>query len=464
MRAMIVEDDPVSATILRHVLRKYDLELVEAQNGQEAFELFQEQPCSLVVSDWMMPKMDGVELVQKLRELESPGYVYFIMVTAKSTTADRMQALDAGADDLLSKPYESAELQARIGVALRILTAETNLAERGNRLEKLTDQLTSANLMLRNAAHRFEQLFQGLPVPCFTFDSNGHVIECNRQFAQEYLRHDQGAHDVPLADLVYPKHERGQAESLLKSVLAGNRVTGAEHLHVAANGKVHSVLCSAFPVRQVDGEIFGGICASTDISCQKELQAQINEQMKELENQRKELAAANRKLSKLATTDGLTLLTNHRTFQEQLEKSMALRQRTDLSLSLLLLDVDHFKRFNDEYGHQAGDAVLVHVARILHSVARRSDTVARYGGEEFVVVLPGSDAASAMGAAERFRSAIESHRWTKRPVTVSVGVSTVTPETDGKAELIEQADKALYASKAAGRNCATHFQDLRLVA
>jgi diguanylate cyclase (GGDEF)-like protein len=166
-------------------------------------------------------------------------------------------------------------------------------------------------------------------------------------------------------------------------------------------------------------------------------------------------ADAEDKLEEMATTDALTGLRNRRKFDEaiELEWRRALRHKTPLSL--LMIDADHFKAYNDTYGHQAGDQVLVGIAIcISDSVSRAGDCAARYGGEEFAVLLPGHASADAMTIAETVRRKVQG--WSDDPVisTVSVGIASVTPTAgmDWPA-LVNAADKALYAAKAAGRNC-----------
>ena len=164
------------------------------------------------------------------------------------------------------------------------------------------------------------------------------------------------------------------------------------------------------------------------------------------------LEEANAKLRALAATDGLTGIRNRAAFNDRLTEEYDRAARFGRPLSLLLMDVDHFKMFNDSFGHPAGDDVLKTVARTLVTTARITDFVARYGGEEFVIILPDTDIAGAMVVAERCRRAIAAVSWRERAVTVSVGVSTRTGDTAEAADLVKQADEALYRSKAAGRN------------
>ena len=156
---------------------------------------------------------------------------------------------------------------------------------------------------------------------------------------------------------------------------------------------------------------------------------------RELALRNAELADANAKLESLATTDGLTGLKNHRAFQEELERQFAASARNGSALSLLLLDVDHFKQFNDTFGHPAGDQVLKQVAQILTAETRGDALPARYGGEEFVVVLPNADCRAAAETAERLRRAIETASWELLPLTVSIGMATTTTAILNRATL-----------------------------
>ncbi len=212
------------------------------------------------------------------------------------------------------------------------------------------------------------------------------------------------------------------------------------------------------------GVVVGMVVSFQDITERRQMEIQIDRQMAqmneystELEFQKSELVSANQQLEWLATTDGLTGLKNHRNFQTHFADEFQRATRYGASLSVLLLDVDKFKQFNDTFGHPAGDQTLKTVARALTMAARSTDFVARYGGEEFAVILPETDAQGAIEAAERFRAAVEGQEWPSRAVTVSIGVATYSLKTQTTADLLQQADEALYASKHAGRNRATHF-------
>lgn len=153
----------------------------------------------------------------------------------------------------------------------------------------------------------------------------------------------------------------------------------------------------------------------------------------------------------LAAADGLTGVANRRTFDARLAAELERSVRSGQPVSLVLLDVDHFKRLNDTYGHQVGDSTLQRVARVLQAGARVVDLVARYGGEEFVVVLPGTDAAAAVVVAERLRAAIEAMPG-EPAITASLGVADFPVAALDAADLVAAADEALYAAKQSGRN------------
>jgi len=166
---------------------------------------------------------------------------------------------------------------------------------------------------------------------------------------------------------------------------------------------------------------------------------------------------ANERLQHLAVTDGLTGLWNHRRFHEELERRMVEHRLTGRPLSLMLVDVDHFKSFNDSFGHQAGDDLLRQFARILKEQSRGTDFPARYGGEEFAMILNGARDANAIETAERFRHAIQNEPWNSRAVTASFGLATLDDSIENPRELIERADQALYFAKTSGRNRVIHF-------
>ena len=313
MQILIAEDDRVSALKLRRSLEKMGHQVEVAEDGLQAWSMVNSVETSLLISDWMMPGLDGLELCRRIRGRTDSLYTYVILLTSRDSREDRLEGLQAGADDFLAKPLDMGELVARLNVARRILTMQGELR----------------------------------------------------------------AHADQLAQM------------------------------------------------------------------QRVLEAQ------------------NHALAELATTDALTGLKNRRHFFEAIVAGLALAGRDGLPVSVAMLDVDHFKSFNDTYGHPAGDEVLRRVASSLRSAVRAHDLVARYGGEEFIVLMPSTDAGGAMQVAERLRAAVAAGPWADRPITASIGVATATVPTTDAAALVDAADRALYRSKQAGRDRATHAEEIR---
>ena len=176
------------------------------------------------------------------------------------------------------------------------------------------------------------------------------------------------------------------------------------------------------------------------------------------------IAIDNARLYRYAVTDEMTKLYNHRYFQQRLEEELRRADRHEDHISLLILDVDHFKRFNDTYGHPEGDRVLKTVAMLIEKSIREIDIAARYGGEEFVVICPEKSGAGALVPAERIRMAIEGYDFridgVHVPITVSVGAASYPDNANSKAELIKKSDTALYYSKENGRNRSTLYNPI----
>ncbi len=177
------------------------------------------------------------------------------------------------------------------------------------------------------------------------------------------------------------------------------------------------------------------------------------------------IAIFNAKLYRLATTDSMTKLFLKGYFHHKLDEEIIRSKRYKNPVSVIMMDIDHFKNFNDTYGHQVGDEVLKTVAAIMEDSVRAIDTVARYGGEEFVVICPEMDADHALHPAERIRSMVEYHDFRinekKVPITISLGIASYPTDAVTRKDLIRRADEALYASKEQGRNRASVYHQVQ---
>ncbi|MBB6054024.1 sensor domain-containing diguanylate cyclase [Armatimonas rosea] len=238
----------------------------------------------------------------------------------------------------------------------------------------------------------------------------------------------------------FPGETHPAMVSLREGISQHNVVMGVHK----PSGELTWICINSIPLVE-NGKPHAVVVTFKDITERYLLKSKVEEQLAELER-------SNVRLLELATTDGLTGVKNHRAFHERLVEEFKRSRRYQSALAILMFDVDHFKTFNDTFGHPAGDQVLKSIAEIGQATSRITDFVARYGGEEFVVILPETDREGALIFAERLRQAIMAHAWELRPITVSIGGAVLLDTTETPSQLIDQADQALYRAKTRGRN------------
>jgi diguanylate cyclase (GGDEF)-like protein/PAS domain S-box-containing protein len=266
---------------------------------------------------------------------------------------------------------------------------------------------------------------------------------------------------------VHPDDLPGMQLSIQSELAGTSRTWQREYRLRCQTGDYTWVHSRANIMRDAAGNGLRAIGSMSDISERKALAAHLEEELAraqslnhELETKREELASTNRRLAEMAETDSLTGLKNRHRFYEAFEEALERSARNGLSLSVLMLDVDHFKPYNDSFGHLAGDAVLRDLGELLRACLRPYDLAARYGGEEFALILSETDSSGSRQVAERLRAAVESRNWPLRPITISLGAATTTGPRARSTDLLDAADQAMYFSKHRGRNCVTHANDL----
>jgi len=308
IKVLIVDDDTKLRRLLGHLLTNAGYQVIEAEDGEEGLSLALQESPQIVVTDWSMPSMSGLELCRTLRRMEIGRHTFILMLTAREEEERVLDAFNAGADDYVTKPFNPRILLARV--------------QAGRRLIELQQQVE---------ADKIERLKQGGDMGLMT-----------------------------------------------------------------------------------------------------------------------------RKLRTAALTDFLTELPNRRYAISRLEQEWAAAERLQRPLSVVLIDIDHFKRVNDEYGHDVGDLVLKAVSDALRTRTRRGDVVCRVGGEEFLVINVNSDLTGAWQCAERLRTAVEEtaiHAGEfEGRITVSLGVAQRHSGMKGPQSLLKAADAAVYEAKSAGRN------------
>lgn len=486
MKVLIAEADAVSLSLLQAVMRRRGHEAEVVSDGLQAWKRVQEGDYQLVIADWRCAEQNGFSLGRTIRARPDLQSLYLLLLTAGADCAPALSGRESGADDCLRTPLDPWELDVGLDRAMRILSLQAELTRRSEQLQHLEEDRSQQEERLQNAIHilesvriRFSELFMGLPIACFTYDREGVIQEWNRACERLYGMSGGQLVQRPIWDTICRGQSPGQMQEIVEQVCAGRTLEGLEWTERLPDGRVLNVLCNTFPLHVGDGVILGGICANVDITRQKALEMERADQLRhaqeinaaleakqcEIEQMNRRLVEANASLATInallgekAVTDGLTELKNYAFFMEALEASCAFARRRRLAVSVILLDIDQFKPYNDTYGHPAGDEALVAIAQILRENVRMSDVPARYGGEEFALLLPGTDAQGALEVAERVRRATQTYSWPYRRITASFGVATLGPGTETPRALVEQADRALYWSKAGGRDCVTHFQ------
>lgn len=260
--------------------------------------------------------------------------------------------------------------------------------------------------------------------------------------------------------LIHPE-DRALIRALQAPKIRGDEVGEFTYRLLSASGAYRWVSTRFVLFQQdADGQPLQVLATTRDVTPQKLTEERLQLQMRslndaqiELQRRQNELETLNERLATLATRDGLTGLHNHRSLQDRLTEEVSRSDRTGRPASLIMVDVDRFKSYNDRYGHPAGDLVLRELAAVLATTARASDFVARYGGEEFAVLLPDSRASDAAFLAERMRNKLNEVFFGEEKVTASFGCAEYIPGEMTKAELIQEADRALYRAKRDGRNC-----------
>lgn len=426
-RVLVVEDEALIAEEIHERLNRLNYQVVGiADTGHGAIEAAMQICPDLVLMDIRIKgPLDGIETAKQIyRNLEIPT----VYLTAHSDQATFQRAASTAPFGYVIKPFQERDLLIAIEIALQ-----------RRRLEQL----------LKESHLTYDTIINSIADGVIATDTEGRVCFMNpvaETLTGWRLAEAQGV----LVQQVLVVVENPVAQALCKSAAVG---LPRPYWLTNRAGRAVPIEGSASAIVDVAGTVTGAVMVFRDITQRRQFEEQIKQQVEMLNEKSMRLEA-------LATTDGLTGLKNHRALQERLTEECRRAQRYKIPLSLILLDVDRFKQFNDTFGHPAGDAALKQVARILLSCGRQTDITARYGGEEFAVLLTETDHKGAMAAARRIRTAIENANWELRPLTVSLGVATFGESGIDASTLIEAADRALYHSKLSGRNLVTHIAEV----
>ena len=463
---LVVDDFEPMRVVTSNQLRSMGAKIiVMANDGAEALRMLKNRRVDIVLSDWNMPIMTGLELLKAVRADEKLSHLPFIMITAEAERDRVEEAIVNGVSDLLVKPYTADRFSSHVENAMTLRPRSGSLARAVPAVNRKV--LEDSNLPARHATG-VDVATQNIsdvlrPTILVVDDTADNLLLLSQLFKDEYRVRIAHSGEKALGIC--------QSNSPPDLVLLDIMMPGMDGFEVARRMREHPTSV-AIPV------IF--VTAMTDENARLkglELGAVdfINKPLSPpivRARAKTHLALQQRtnELQHLASVDGLTGVANRRAFDVALDHEWRRAIRSKAPLSLLMIDVDYFKRFNDHYGHPQGDDCLRAVATVLLDAIRRpGEVVARYGGEEFAVILPSCDQMTAVNIAEKIRTAVVAlqvpHATSEISpnVTISIGVSCSSPEgmdaerdanvySDGINRLIAAADKALYEAKRGGRN------------
>jgi two-component system cell cycle response regulator len=443
-RILIVDDVPANTRLLEAKLSAEYYQVASAKDGFEALRMALDWQPDLILLDVMMPGMDGFECCRRLKADPTTLHIPVVMVTALGEPGERLRGLESGADDFLTKPVEYETLMARVRSLIR--------------LKRLLDEWRA-----RGATARAMGLTSESVAPPSVAGARALVVDdwdLGAQTIQDALARDEiiagrartGAEATELTaaipfDLIVLSLSLIEEDPLkLASSLRAADATHEIPMLLIAEPEERSRILRGFDLGANDWLVL-----PLD---ENELRARARNQIRRKFYQdrlRTDLGTA----LEMALIDPLTGLYNQRYLMRHLRGLLESTQNPDLGV--LMIDVDHFKAVNDEFGHATGDQALRVIADVLRAGTRVFDSLARYGGEEFVVVMPGTGLADALLAAERVRSAVEATSFTWGPgrkcrLTVSIGVASSRQCPGSPEALLHAADLALYTAKRTGRN------------
>jgi two-component system cell cycle response regulator len=437
---LIIDDQIENLRVLSEVLELNGYKVRKARDGKTALRNAQMLAPDLILMDIRMPDMDGYEVCQQLKAHPATQEIPIIFLSALHQTSDKVKAFQAGGVDYISKPFQVDELLARVKTQLTVQSQKKQLQKEIKRRQCMEEILNESRQILR-----------------------GILNSCPLGIAfLKAVRDQQNQISYFRCALVNPilSEALGQAskkligEMILRSTLDSiNPMLFDACINVVETGEpFHQELFYEnqwirgwYDLNLIQHQD-GFLVTIMDVTNRKEWETILNQ--------------TNQTLYQQATLDGLTQIYNRRMFDLSLKQEWQRLKREQLPLSLILVDIDYFKRYNDHYGHQAGDYCIYQVAQATKGVVKRpADLVARYGGEELAVILPNTDLKGAHTVAQLIQQAIQSlkipHAQSKVSewVSVSIGISSTIPSPLDKAEaLILAADQALYQAKEQGRN------------
>jgi len=446
-RVLVVDDILANVKLLEARLSAEYFEVLTAYSGKEALDLLARERVDVVLLDVMMPGMDGFEVCRRIKASPQTAHVPVIMVTALDQPSDKVQGLEAGADDFLTKPVDDIALITRVKNLARLKTLNDELLMRiatgqqlgvgvETALEKALGKSGGRVLVVDDHPRSAQRIVETL--------AKTYEAEVEPDIHAACIRLAEGHFDVVLVSLSLANADGLRLCSQMRSIDRTRHVPIIILVEPGENARL---------LRGLDMGVNDYLMRPIE---RHEMAARVRTQIKRkrfsdfLRNRLEESVEQ-------AITDPLTGLYNRRYMEGHLKTLVEDCLRSGRALSVLVADIDFFKRINDTWGHDAGDVVLKEFSARFRRNIRGVDLACRLGGEEFVIVMPDTDLARAYQVGERLRAYIAAEMFhvasDKRiRVTASVGLAALEREDDTAESLFKRADNALYAAKRRGRN------------
>lgn len=494
---LIVDDMPDNLRVLSTMLADQGYQVRKAINGALALRAAQKAPPDLILLDILMPKMDGYEVCSLLKSNSRTSEIPVIFISALDDVFDQVKAFEVGGVDYITKPFQEDLVLVRVKNQLAIRHLYTQLRQQANQLSEQNTLLRQEIKERQRAEDETDLLLK--TIQAINQSQNLHsALEVTLYEVCQTIHWDWGEAWIPNLDEMVLEYSQGNfirdkklepfgynIEQLKIAPNVGlpgrvwvskqlewieNVTTESDRVFFRSEAAVEVGLKAALGVPiLLEDQVLAVLLffKQESLKPQPRLMKLVSAVATQLGSfiQRKKAEAAlikaNVELQRIATLDELTGVANRRRFNEFLNQEWRRMAREQRPLSLILCDLDHFKYYNDTYGHLAGDFCLQQVAQtIAKTFNRPADLVARYGGEEFAIVLPNTPAEGALKTGDVMRNEVEDLKIVHASsapheyITLSVGVASLIPynQLDPSA-IIAAADRALYEAKERGRNC-----------
>ena len=444
---LLIDDLPENLKLLTDLLSQLGYTIRSAISGARGIKSAKSKCPDIILLDVTMPEMDGYQVCQSFKNDPDLCDIPILFISALNETFDKLKAFQVGGVDYITKPFQIEEVVARIETHLIIQRQRKALQIEITKRQEIEEVLYQSRALLAsvlNSALDGIAAMQAVRDPITGNIEDFRCLVVNPVISRVLNRSREELIGKFILKKILKNLDSDLFDQFVNVVETGEPVDRDFYYPSGDSCWYHYVA-----VKLGDGFAI----TVRDITTRKQTEL-------ELQTTNEKLQEANQQLELLSNLDGLTQIANRRRFNDYLLTHWQQHQRQQKTLSLILIDVDYFKAYNDFYGHQNGDDCLTQVAQAIAKVPRRVvDLVARYGGEEFAVILPNTNTEGALIIAESIRQAIanlaipHSSSLVSDRVTVSLGIASLIPTTNQNLEcLINYADEALYLAKKQGRN------------